>query len=68
MKFSVKDFFSKCVEILNGKLHLLCSEGTGNEECITFTLLAKSLVLTIFYGQIRVNYTNLLQSSFPKER
>ena len=28
MKFSVKDFFSKCTfteEILNGKLHFLCS-------------------------------------------
>ena len=25
-KFSIKDFFSKCDEILNGKLHFLCSE------------------------------------------
>ena len=26
MKFSIKDFFSKCDQILNGKLHFLCSE------------------------------------------
>ena len=25
MKFSIKDFFSKCDQILNGKLHFLCS-------------------------------------------
>ena len=25
-KFSIRDFFSKCEEILNGKLHFLCSE------------------------------------------
>ena len=24
-KFSIKDFFSKCDQILNGKLHFLCS-------------------------------------------
>ena len=46
MKFSFKDFFSKCAqfladlltfteEILNGKLHFLCSEcnsGTGSKR------------------------------------
>ena len=26
MKFSVKDFFSKCDQILNGKLHFSCSD------------------------------------------
>ena len=25
MKFSIKDFFSKCDQVLNGKLHFLCS-------------------------------------------
>ena len=25
MKFSIKDFFSKCDEVLNRKLHFLCS-------------------------------------------
>ena len=25
IKFSIKDFFSKCDQILNGKLHFLCS-------------------------------------------
>ena len=25
MKFSIKDFFSKCDQILNRKLHFLCS-------------------------------------------
>ena len=25
MKFSIKYFFSKCDQILNGKLHFLCS-------------------------------------------
>ena len=28
MKFSVKDFFCKCDQILNGKLHFLCSVHT----------------------------------------
>ena len=26
MKFPIKDFFSKCDQTLNGKLHFLCSE------------------------------------------
>ena len=26
MKISMKDFFSKCDQILDGKLHFLCSE------------------------------------------
>ena len=26
MNFSIKDFFSKSEEILNGKVHVLCSE------------------------------------------
>ena len=26
MKFSIKDFFSKCDQILNGKIHFLCSD------------------------------------------
>ena len=31
MKFSIKDFFSKCdQEILNGKLHFLCSGNLKN--------------------------------------
>ena len=44
MKFSIKDFFSICTftdEILNGKLHFLCSEhsckwdsGLGNVKLI----------------------------------
>ena len=25
-KFSIKDFFSKCDQILNGKLHFMCSD------------------------------------------
>ena len=30
IKFSIKDFFSKCDQILNGKLHSLCNDLTGN--------------------------------------
>ena len=30
MKFSIKDFFSKCEHILNGKLHFWCS-GSNKE-------------------------------------
>ena len=44
MKFSIKDFFSKCDQILNGKLHFMCRVGSfrdgktekaGKEFCIT---------------------------------
>ena len=32
MKFSIKDFFSKCDQILNGKLHFSCIvNGKGTE-------------------------------------
>ena len=36
MKFSIKDFFSKCdtEEILNGKLHFLCSALHGPNNAI----------------------------------
>ena len=37
-KFSIKDFFSKCEEILNGKIHFLCSvrETTKSITVIVF--------------------------------
>ena len=40
MKFSIKDFFSKCdqrnEEILNGKLQFLCSVSLGNAYWLDF--------------------------------
>ena len=32
MKFSIKDFFGKCDQILNGKFHFLCSEKLSQES------------------------------------
>ena len=31
MKFSNKDFFSKCDQIFNGKLHFMCSVSMGKK-------------------------------------
>ena len=32
MKFSIKDFFRKCDQILNGKLHFLCNVKTNKNS------------------------------------
>ena len=42
MKFSVKDFFGKCNQILNGKLRFLCS-------IIYFSGMVKKKVLVIWF-------------------
>ena len=34
MKFSIKDFFSKCDQILNGKLHFFCSNSAINKNTL----------------------------------
>ena len=44
MKFSIRHFFSKCVQILNGKLHFLRSSDTGLAE-------VKRLLQSISYWQ-----------------
>ena len=44
MKFSIRDFFSKCDQILNGKLHFLRSSDTGLAE-------VKRLLQSISYWQ-----------------
>ena len=31
MTFSIKDFFSKCDQILNGKVHFLCSDNNPSD-------------------------------------
>ena len=41
MKFSIKDFFSKCEEILHGKLHFLYSDKTLKKSVETPLLLSR---------------------------
>ena len=57
MKFSIKDFFSKfpadlvtfTEEILNGKLHFLCSVVFKNKSHLTFTC-SKTAIETLEKG------------------
>ena len=56
MKFAIKDFFSKCdqictvdlvtftEEILNGKLHFLCSQNSSASGQLTFRLLSNPCI------------------------
>ena len=50
MKFSIKDFFTFTEEILNGKLHILCS------ECFNITLLFNSLTTNVSMVYKPVNW------------
>ena len=43
MKFSIKDFFSKCDQTLNGKFHFLCSELVNSD----FLFIVRDLAVTI---------------------
>ena len=61
MEFSVKDFFSKCDQILNGKLHFLYSETSIGSLTNSFYdpalanisafRLPPELILSLKYGQ-----------------
>ena len=49
MNYSIKDFLSKCEEILNGKVHFLCSECYEVKCIVTITkmyCLSKTLRIT----------------------
>ena len=61
MEFSVKDFFNKCDQILNGKLHFLYSETSIGSLTNSFYdpalanisafRLPPELILSLKYGQ-----------------
>ena len=53
MRFSIKDFFSKCDQILNGKLHFLCSGFRNVSECNRKIIFLK---LKLFFSIIVVTY------------
>ena len=74
MKFSIKDFFSKCAvlftfteEILNGKLHFLCSEYTVNSTKEFIDMIKKETVpkshkmisfdVSSLFTMVLLNYT-----------
>ena len=53
MRFSIKDFFSKCDQILNGKLHFLCSGFRNVSGCKRKIIFLK---LKLFFSIIVVTY------------
>ena len=46
MKFSIKDFFSKCDQIRNGKFHFLCSVQRKKESLILRFNSSETLLLS----------------------
>ena len=55
MKFSIKDFFSKCEQILIGKLHFLCSV---TSQCLEGRSLKKSVVPPSIHNMSKEAFTS----------